>query len=87
MPDNMLIERPELLKPATTPEKAEKKFNPEDMKKDVIKWGIEHEVPYYLTHSCYKGLQPPCKTCPACVEREAAFTANNVTDPLIISTK
>ncbi|HDZ25920.1 MAG TPA: hypothetical protein ENH65_05345, partial [Candidatus Aminicenantes bacterium] len=46
MPDNMLIERPELLKPATTPEKAEKKFNPEDMKKDVIKWVTDSRTYY-----------------------------------------
>lgn len=53
-------------------------------KKDVIKWGIEHGVPYDLTHSCYRGSKPPCRTCPACVEREASFEANGVRDPLIV---
>lgn len=52
-------------------------------KKDIVKWGIDHKVPYGLTHSCYNGLVPPCGKCPACREREDSFTANGVIDPLI----
>ncbi len=46
MPDNMLIEKPEPLKPETSTPKVEKKFKPEDMKKDVIKWVTDSRTHY-----------------------------------------
>ncbi|KKM19627.1 hypothetical protein LCGC14_1653680 [marine sediment metagenome] len=46
MPDNMLIEKPEPLKPETSTPKVEKKFKPEDMKKDVIKWVTDSRTFY-----------------------------------------
>lgn len=52
-------------------------------KYDIIKQGLKAKVPYMLTHSCYKGKNPPCGTCPACVEREQAFKNNGAVDPLI----
>ena len=27
-------------------------------KAEIIRWGLEHGVPYELTHSCYQGAQP-----------------------------
>lgn len=37
---------------------------------------------YAYSYSCYNGLDKQCGKCPACVERKAAFTANNVIDPV-----
>lgn len=51
-------------------------------KKDIITEGLGLNVPYELTHSCYKGLRPACGECPACRERAAAFKANGVEDPI-----
>jgi 7-cyano-7-deazaguanine synthase len=51
-------------------------------KKDIIAQGLGLDVPYELTHSCYKGLRPACGECPACRERAAAFKANGVEDPI-----
>ncbi len=51
-------------------------------KADIIKKGLELNVPYEITWSCYEGLEKPCKTCATCVDRQRAFEANNTTDPL-----
>ena len=51
-------------------------------KKDIIKWGLANNVPYNLTHSCYKGAQPACGECPACRERLVAFKENGVPDAI-----
>lgn len=57
-----------------------------DMSKaEIVKLGIELGVPYELTWSCYRGEELPCRTCPTCIEREEAFAANSLQDPLIIS--
>lgn len=54
------------------------------LKKDVVKEGLELNVPYGLTHTCYEGrYKDPCRVCDACKEREASFEANGVRDPLI----
>src|SRR5580765_4350218 len=52
------------------------------MKKDIVKVGLDLNVPYDITHSCYEGRRPACGKCPTCVERLAAFEANGVRDPL-----
>lgn len=52
------------------------------MKKDVVRKGLELNVPFDITHSCYEGKRPACGKCPTCVERLAAFEAVGVEDPL-----
>lgn len=52
-------------------------------KKDIVAEGLRLKVPYELTWSCYEGGEKPCCSCGTCVDREKAFTANGVTDPLL----
>lgn len=52
-------------------------------KAEIIKKGLEMNVPYEITWSCYEGLEKPCTTCATCVDRQRAFEANNATDPLL----
>lgn len=52
-------------------------------KADVVKLGLELNVPYELTWSCYEGHDKPCGVCGTCRDRLAAFAANNVADPLV----
>lgn len=51
-------------------------------KEDIIRWGLEHDAPYHLTHSCYQGLVPACGVCDTCQARLAAFAAVGVQDPI-----
>lgn len=52
-------------------------------KADIIHEGIKLKVPYYLTWSCYEGTEKPCRKCGTCIDREKAFKANNLIDPLL----
>lgn len=52
-------------------------------KADIVKRGLELAVPYELTWSCYEGGDVPCGKCATCLDRIAAFEANNTTDPLM----
>ncbi|MCR5666476.1 MAG: 7-cyano-7-deazaguanine synthase QueC [Eubacterium sp.] len=52
-------------------------------KAEVVKKGLELGVPYELTWSCYEGGDEPCGTCGTCIDRAAAFAANNVKDPAL----
>lgn len=52
-------------------------------KKDVVRTGIELDVPYELTWSCYEGGDKPCGVCGTCRDRIKAFEENGVTDPLM----
>lgn len=52
-------------------------------KAQVIKKGIELDVPYELTWSCYEGGDKPCGKCGTCIDRAAAFKANGIEDPAI----
>jgi 7-cyano-7-deazaguanine synthase len=45
----------------------------------VIRLGHSLGVPFELTWSCYHDGEAPCGTCKSCVEREAAFAAENHT--------
>lgn len=51
-------------------------------KADILRWGLEHDVPYALTHSCYQGVRPACGVCDTCQSRLAAFREVGVEDPL-----
>ncbi len=42
-------------------------------KADIVRLGVELDVDFSLTWSCYRGAPPACGTCPTCVERRAAF--------------
>ena len=52
-------------------------------KADVVKLGLELNVPYELTWSCYEGGDKPCGVCGTCIDRQAAFEKNGVMDPLL----
>lgn len=45
-------------------------------KSDIVGLGIEMEVPYELTWSCYEGGDRPCLRCGTCMERTEAFLEN-----------
>ena len=49
----------------------------------IVKKGLELHVPYELTWSCYEGGEKPCGVCGTCRDRQAAFLANGVEDPLL----
>ena len=50
-------------------------------KGDVVKKGLELNVPYELTWSCYEGGEKPCGVCGTCIDRRAAFEKNGISDP------
>lgn len=52
-------------------------------KADVVKIGLQLNVPYHLTWSCYEGGEKPCMKCATCIDRIAAFEKNGVTDPIL----
>lgn len=49
---------------------------------EVLARGFALNVPYELTHTCYRGQRPPCRECDACKERLDAFGQLGRTDPL-----
>lgn len=51
-------------------------------KAQILERGLELEVPYQLTRTCYKDQHLSCGKCGSCVERLEAFKANNVDDPI-----
>lgn len=51
-------------------------------KADVVKTGIELNVPYELTWSCYEGKEKACGTCGTCLDRKRAFELNGLKDPI-----
>lgn len=52
-------------------------------KADIVRVGLELGVPYELTWSCYEGGEKPCGQCATCLDRAAAFAANNAEDPAL----
>ena len=56
-------------------------------KADIVAEGLCLGVPYELTWSCYCGEEDPCGKCATCLDRAAAFAANNTVDPALIKEK
>jgi len=52
-------------------------------KADVLKLGLELDVPYEKTYSCYKGTVPACGECATCRQRQEAFESLGLKDPLL----
>lgn len=52
-------------------------------KSSVVKRGLELNVPYELTWSCYEGGDKPCGVCGTCRDRISAFESNGVADPIM----
>lgn len=50
-------------------------------KAEVVRIGLDLDVPYELTWSCYEGGEQPCGTCGTCIDRAKAFELNGVEDP------
>ena len=42
-------------------------------KADVVRWGIEHDIPLNITWSCFEGGAYPCGKCQECLRREKAL--------------
>ena len=51
-------------------------------KKDIIRKGIELQVPYEKTWSCYQNNDVACGVCSSCHYRMEAFKAVGITDPI-----
>lgn len=51
-------------------------------KTDIVKRGLELDVPYDITWSCYRDEAPACGTCDACAFRLQAFRNVETTDPI-----
>jgi len=51
-------------------------------KTEIAKRGVELDVPYDLTWSCYRDEEPACGTCDACAYRLKAFQEAGVEDPI-----
>lgn len=51
----------------------------------IVTRGMELEVPYALTRTCYKDQLFACGRCGSCVERLEAFKENGIKDPIVYS--
>lgn len=51
-------------------------------KTEIVERGLELDVPYDLTWSCYRADAPACGTCDACAFRLEAFRNAGVRDPI-----
>ncbi|MFZ0544384.1 MAG: 7-cyano-7-deazaguanine synthase QueC [Candidatus Promineifilaceae bacterium] len=51
-------------------------------KTDILRKGLELEVDYGKTWSCYEGQEAACGHCPTCAERLKAFQDLGLNDPL-----
>ena len=51
-------------------------------KSEVVAKGLDLDVPFSLTWSCYNGEEEACGTCPTCVGRIQAFIDNHAKDPV-----
>lgn len=51
------------------------------MKHEVVKMGLDADVPYHLTWSCYGSGDEHCGECGPCFMRRTAFARNGILDP------
>ena len=51
-------------------------------KTDILRKGLELEVDYGRTWSCYEGQEAACGRCPTCAERLKAFADLGLVDPV-----
>ena len=51
-------------------------------KGDIVKEGLQLNVNYSMTWTCYKGGEYACGKCGSCTERLEAFKVNGITDPI-----
>jgi len=51
-------------------------------KTDIVELGIELDVPYEITWSCYRANAPACGTCDSCAFRLGAFQRAGINDPV-----
>lgn len=51
-------------------------------KSDIVSLAAKLGAPLHLTHSCYRGVQPACGTCPTCQLRIDSFKAAGYIDPV-----
>lgn len=51
-------------------------------KAEVVKTGLNLNVPYKYTWSCYHGREKACGKCGTCIDRLNAFKMNNAKDPI-----
>jgi len=56
-------------------------------KANIVEIGIELNVPFEKTWSCYKGKKFHCGVCGTCVERIEAFELAKIADPTIYQNK
>ena len=52
-------------------------------KRQILEYGLELEVPFQLTWSCYEGKAKPCGKCDACKNRAKGFRELKIKDPLL----
>ncbi len=52
-------------------------------KSEIVKKGLELNVPFNLSWSCYKNEDTPCGTCDSCTLRLRGFKEAHQSDPLI----
>lgn len=52
-------------------------------KADIVKKGLELNIDYSITWSCYEGNDVPCCKCATCIDRIKAFELNKTIDPLL----
>jgi 7-cyano-7-deazaguanine synthase len=50
--------------------------------RQVVELGAELNVPWALSWSCLGSAELPCRACPGCRRRKAAFQAAGVVDPI-----
>ncbi|MFC7044693.1 7-cyano-7-deazaguanine synthase QueC [Halobacteriaceae archaeon GCM10025711] len=56
-------------------------------KTDIVERGVELDVPYEHTWSCYRSDAPACGTCDSCAYRLEAFRNAGVRDPIEYETR
>lgn len=51
-------------------------------KTSILEWGVQNNVPYQKTRTCYKAQSTSCGKCGSCTERLEAFQLNGLIDPI-----